>query len=105
MVWASGKSGVSLSTLRTSLRARTRRLAVRSSRASARGRLGVVISAPVAVREAGFQSAENPFATLTWPLKGAAFTRLMEKRRPHYDLTSIKATFSTVAGLRLTVRA
>jgi motility quorum-sensing regulator/GCU-specific mRNA interferase toxin len=26
----------------------------------------------------------------------------MEKRRPHYDLVSIKATFSTVDGLRLT---
>ena|SRR4051794_12382934 len=26
----------------------------------------------------------------------------MEKRRPHYDLASIKVTFSTVAGLRLT---
>lgn len=26
----------------------------------------------------------------------------MEKRRPHYDLVSIKSTFSTVGGLRLT---
>lgn len=26
----------------------------------------------------------------------------MEKRRPHYDLASIKITFSTVRGLRLT---
>lgn len=27
----------------------------------------------------------------------------MEKRRPHYDLVTIKATFSTIDGLRLTV--
>jgi motility quorum-sensing regulator/GCU-specific mRNA interferase toxin len=26
----------------------------------------------------------------------------MEKRRPHYDLVSIKATFSSIDGLRLT---